>query len=319
MPIDSMKAYSERSFEQAVAWFVALEDECCNEDTRRRFEQWLARDASNPPAYDAATRLWNDLDGIKSQTLPGLDEARSLRGRKHRWQHTAIVLWLGLAGGVGWWLDHRAPIVEFSTGIGERRSIELADGSHIQLNAATQLSVKVSWWRRDVTLRQGQAMFEVEHRRFPAFEVHAGSLDIVDLGTRFDVDRRAGGIEVSVLEGEVALSADGMEQGESLKAGFSRRLDEHGRLQPMQTLDQEAAGAWLKGRLVFDHAPLSEVIEEMERHHAVSFVLKDPDLAKETLSGQFDIQDLKPLLVAIEKILPVKVQRQSNAVMLSRR
>jgi len=30
-------------------------------------------------------------------------------------------------------------------------------GSHIQLSAETQLSAKVSWWRRDVTLRQGQA------------------------------------------------------------------------------------------------------------------------------------------------------------------
>ncbi|WP_367155438.1 FecR/PupR family sigma factor regulator [Methylomonas sp. HYX-M1] len=49
-----MTAFDQRSFDQAVAWFVALQDERCDAKTRARFERWLASDASHREAYAAA-------------------------------------------------------------------------------------------------------------------------------------------------------------------------------------------------------------------------------------------------------------------------
>ncbi|WP_150046869.1 FecR/PupR family sigma factor regulator [Methylomonas rhizoryzae] len=49
-----MTAFDQRSFDQAVAWFVALQDERCEAKTRARFERWLASDTSHREAYAAA-------------------------------------------------------------------------------------------------------------------------------------------------------------------------------------------------------------------------------------------------------------------------
>lgn len=312
-------SFSQRALEQAITWFVALQDEACEQTTRERFQQWLSQHESHVAAYARAEHLWGNLDQLVTDDIPGLKAARAAQPRQWRSAISAGVGLLCIAIAAGWWLDYRVEAIELATGIGERRNLTLADGSQIQLNAATRLSAKVSWCRRQVVLQQGEAMFDVAHRTFPSFSVQVGNMRILDIGTRFDVHMRSDDSQVSVLEGEVELKRDGALLGDSLKAGFSRRFDKSGRLQAVQVANADQADAWLNGRLLFDRAPLSEVAYELERQHDLSFVFADPSLANETLSGSFDAADLKPFLNAVEKILPIRVQHQHKKVILSRR
>lgn len=70
---------------------------------------------------------------------------------------------------------------------------------------------------------------------------------------------------------------------------------------------------------MFNHTPLIQVVAELERHHNLRFIFADATLENETLSGSFEATDLNPFLHAIEKILPVRTQRQKQTVVLSRR
>jgi transmembrane sensor len=314
-----MTNFDQRSFDQAVSWFVALQDEHCPPKTRDRFQLWLDSDASHTEAYVAAENLWSNLDNLKQLDLPELDDARQASHSGRRLARGSVVgLLLASAFAVGW-QDYQAPLMEVTTGIGERRSVELADGSRVELNAMSRMSAKVSWLRREVHLYDGEAMFEVEHRVFPAFSVAAANLEIQDLGTRFNVHLMPDETRISVLEGEVAVKADDSWLAESLKAGFGRRILKSGRWQPIEPLDFERTSAWIGGRLVFEHTPLAEVVYELQRYHDLSVVFADPALANETLSGGFNASDLKPFLNAMEKILPVKVRREGDQVILSRR
>ncbi len=49
----------------------------------------------------------------------------------------------------------------YTTQVGERRSITLADGSMIDLNARSAIRIKFSKSERNVDLMDGQALFEV--------------------------------------------------------------------------------------------------------------------------------------------------------------
>ncbi|MDD5215586.1 MAG: DUF4974 domain-containing protein, partial [Methylococcales bacterium] len=147
----------------------------------------------------------------------------------------------------------------------------------------------------------------------------AGTLQGRDIGTRFNVRKRQDGTVVSVLEGEVEVKPEHAWLGQNVKAGFSCKMDEDGHLHAIEPANLEQASSWLEGRLTFNHTPLSQVVTELERHHDVHFVFADMTLRNETLSGSFEAADLNPFLHAIEKILPVRTQRQKQTIVLSRR
>jgi transmembrane sensor len=306
----------QQILKQAAQWFVELQSEYCDNKRRQAFERWLAQNPAHSQAYDEVAGLWGNLDTLKTRKVPGLDAARSARPRTWRNGKTVIGSLLLIAITAGTWLDYSATRMVYRTGMGERQTVLLADGSQLQLNTSTQLSVRLSWWRRSVELQQGEAMFNVVHQAWRPFIVQAGNLQIEDIGTVFNVRHQARGTAVSVLEGEVALYTGRSWFGENLLAGFSRKIDHDGHWQKPESTNVEQVAAWTNGHLLFNHTPLAEVVTELERYHAVRFVFADPTLAGQTLSGSFNTADLKPFLQALEKILPIRVQRQQQTIVL---
>ncbi|WP_020483103.1 FecR family protein [Methylomonas sp. MK1] len=306
----------QQILKQAATWFVELQSEYCNDKRRQAFAQWLLQNPAHQQAYDDIASLWGNLDKLKTREVAGLSAARSARPRIWRNGKTLTGSLLLAAILSGAWLDHSAPSMAYQTGIGERQAVLLADGSQLQLNTDTQLRVRLSWWRREIELQQGEAMFNVAHQAWRPFNVHTGNLQIKDIGTVFNVRHDARGTAVSVLEGEVALHAGRSWFGENLPAGFSRKIDQNGHWEKSEKTNPEQVAAWLNGQLLFDHTPLTEVAAELERYHAVRFAFADPALAKQTLSGSFNSTDLKPFLQALEKILPIRVQRQKQTIVL---
>src|SRR4029077_9414852 len=100
-------------------------------------------------------------------------------------------------GGAVWWQAHRYPL--YSTDIGERRSITLADGSTVDLNARSQLRVEFSKSERRVELLDGQALFQVAKDKQRPFIVHSGDATVRAVGTQFDVYRKDSGTTITVL------------------------------------------------------------------------------------------------------------------------
>ncbi|CAD6881211.1 hypothetical protein [Methylomonas albis] len=306
----------QQILKQATTWFVALQSEHCNDKQLQTFEQWLLQDPAHQQAYAEVTGLWGDLDTLKTRKITGLDAARSARPRI--WRNSKALTGCLLLGAIltGAWLDYSTPGTDYRTSIGEQQTVQLADGSQMQLNTNTQLSVRLSWWRREIELQQGEAMFKVAHQAWRPFTVHTGDLQIKDIGTVFNVRHDTLGTAVSVLEGEVSLLAGRSWFGENLAAGFSRKIDQNGHWQKSGKTSVEQVAAWTSGQLLFDHTPLAEVVAELERYHTVRFAFADPALAKQTLSGSFNSADLKPFLQALEKILPIRVQRQKQTIVL---
>lgn len=310
--------FSSRSFEQAVTWFVALQSQDCDAAKRAEFQHWLERHVSHPLAYAEAERLWANLDPLKGGELAEVRAARQAGPQKTS-ARAALSIMLAALLGAGWWLDYRVEPVGYATAVGQRQSISLADGSSIELNAVSRLSVKLSWCRRSINLLEGEALFNVAHETLRPFTVHANGLQIRDIGTRFTVRARADAVRVAVLEGEVSLKPEHDWLGQPLTAGHSRQLDGNRQLRAIETSDSDREAGWVNGRLVFDHTPLAEVAAELERHHPVRFTFADPALARQTLSGSFEIADLQPFLRALETMLPLRAVRKKHTVVLSGR
>ena len=296
---------NEPLLQQALEWFFMLQSEDCTDDDRRRFNLWYGQSEENRAAYAHAERLWSTQDQLKNEKdIPGLKRARRVRSRRGvaRGLGISVLLLVSSALAIVGWMEHSAETLTYTTRQGERQTILLGDGTAIDLNTATRLHVKISLLRRTIVLDEGEAIFNVRHESLRPFSVQAGHVAIRDIGTRFNVRRDDDTVTVAVLQGAIEMD------GRRLDEGYQRNYRPDTGLSSIQPIDAEQVEAWKQGRLVLRKSSLKEVIAELERYHSVRFVLADPSIASQTLSGTFNTDDLELFLASVGKILPVHVQ-----------
>lgn len=103
----------------------------------------------------------------------------------------------------------------YQTGIGQRSTVTLEDGSSVELNAKTRIRVAFNERRRNVELTEGQALFHVAKNAQRPFVVRAGNRDIVAVGTAFDVRLDATTVRVTLIEGKVKVRQQSSSEGRS--------------------------------------------------------------------------------------------------------
>ena len=272
---------------------------------------------------------------------PGALRFRAPKMRRWIPYAATAVLALALAGA---WLAFTG-LREYRTRFGEQRSVLLEDGSRVTLNTASRIAVDLKQNRRFVRLLEGEALFEVAHGARP-FEVEAGHTLLRAVGTQFDVDLRANRTTLTVVEGKVAVVPEGeatraagaledpkanFRQTRSRSAGgptppsplivaASERLviTAAGSGAPEAIANVAAATAWVQRRLVFDHRPLAEVVEEFNRYNRAPIVLEDPRLQQEEVTGVFQSDDPASFLSFLASLSGVEIHEAPDGTRVVR-
>jgi transmembrane sensor len=210
--------------------------------------------------------------------------------------------------------------LEVQTAVGERRLIELPDGSHAVLGVRSSLRMDpvLATGPRVVHL-DGEAFFTVRHDAERPFRVLASNVVTEDVGTEFSVRAYSGErhVRVAVREGAVSLSRAGAE-----RSGTAVLLGEHdvARIEadgvPAVTTDSavERLFAWRDGDLVFEDAPLAEVASELSRWYDVDVRFADPELASRHLTSTFKNEPIDEVLRVIGLSAEVRFERRGRLV-----
>ncbi|MGH8655992.1 MAG: FecR family protein [Gammaproteobacteria bacterium] len=226
----------------------------------------------------------------------------------------AATLVLGVLFGPSWWPS--LWVETYRTAVGERKTVALRDGSGIELNTDTELTVRLSERARKVALTRGEALFTVVHDQRKPFEVFAHRGCIRDTGTVFDVRAEAERVSVFVIEGAVSVTAEGSRGARALQSGERLAYNTAGDVTATERLDVGAASAWREGRLVFKGRPLAEVIAELGRYHRATVMVITPRLKAIPVSGVFPTGDLKLALATIAAALPVTLTEVNSQLCL---
>lgn len=269
-----------------------------------------AAPARSPPAQAPSTDevLDQHRDALKERfPLPdpqALQRRRGGRAARVVLPALALVISAVLLADPAWQVqDHR-------TAVGERRELDLADGSRLLLDAGTHLQVRRHLRSRQVLLMQGRARFEVRHSAWRRFEVDAGPVHVRNYGTVFDVDRQGDLSEVTLWRGDVGVRVDGGAAEQRLAPG-QRLLAQPGSISPAEAIGLDQAD-WTQGRLQFDRLPLVEVLRILQRYHDRPIVLDDPELGPLQVSGVFDADRAETAVILLPDILPVRVQAAAD-------
>ncbi len=303
--------------EQAAHWLARLDSGECTREDHRRLAAWLAQDERRQLEFERARALWERLGRLRPESIPQMDAARAPAVPSHARMRVAAslavfgiacllaVLWLGETG------DAR---IAYGTAKGERLEVALPDGSDLQLNTDSAVSVTYTRRSRTIHLERGEALFTVKAGDGRPFEVLAAGGEIRDLGTRFSVHRESERVSVVVVEGAVTVRTRESAFRLPLSAGERVTYDFTGRISTTEKIDAAASTAWSRGRLVFDSVTVAEVARQLARYHDVRVVIDDPALSQLRVSGTFRTDDLDSLIETLEILLPLTAETTAPGV-----
>ncbi|MET4577437.1 FecR family protein [Ottowia thiooxydans] len=245
---------------------------------------------------------------------------------------TAAVAFSIVGGGwLGWEHWRSQPTFEkaYTTARGQQLRADLPDGSILTLDTATQAEVRLGRDRREVHLRDGQALFSVQADPEQPFHVFAGGLRVTVVGTRFSVRHTRSGLgegetRVVVEEGRVRVarntSADaveplsGSDDAVELTAGQSVAASSDGQLGRVTEVPTSSVAPWRDGRVNFDNTPLAQALAEFERYGATGLVIRDPVVAGMRVGGSFELKRFNSFARSLPQQLPVRLEQRGGSI-----
>ncbi|HST57245.1 MAG TPA: FecR domain-containing protein [Longimicrobium sp.] len=227
----------------------------------------------------------------------------------------ALFAWQALRGG-----DPRNAVRTYVSGVGQRDSVRLSDGTRVLLGPGSRLTLAAGYGgrTREVELR-GEALFDVPHDDARPFTVHAGGAHVRDIGTTFSVEADSGGgVRVVVTDGAVALRAGADAGGDEMVL----RQGERGVLPEGGTRAQRAAAtaddlAWTRGELVFRDASITDVAAEVRRWFGVELRAGDAAVAGRRLTASFQGEDRDQVLQVIALALGAEMTVRGDTAVLN--
>ena len=257
------------------------------------------------------------------------DNARRAKAPKHpvprpRWTMVAVSLLLALALSVYLPSQLLSLGVDHVTTTGEHRTLDLPDGTRVELGAASALDVEFNQSTRLVKLRSGEAFFTVKSGDARPLTVKAGGVSVVATGTAFNVRLADEAVAVAVEEGSiearmppVEMASGAMEPvlrhvraGEQLVARADGTIEQG----PVSTAE---AGAWRRHRLYADGTTVGETIAHLRRYHRGWIVVTDENLLRQRFSGFYDLRDPVGSLHAVVGPLGAQVRPISALIIVS--
>jgi len=201
----------------------------------------------------------------------------------------------------------------------EHRTIVLADGSRVEMNAASRISYSTDYSKtnREITLA-GEAFFTVTAGSAP-FVVKTKNSDVKVLGTAFNVRSRDNTTTVAVERGKVSL-ANNENREVILQKGQMSRVEMGQPPTVPEAANLDGLLAWRAGRLEFQRTSLHEVLSELQRQFGVSIRFSNPNVAGLTLTASFQTdQPIKDVLTAICLTFNWEFHQSNNVYIIENR
>lgn len=322
--------------DQAFAWVVALRGEKVSEKNLEDFSVWLTDDHSHQSAWDQALELWQTMGAVSylpvdellaetsiaapadSQLAPKLGLFEKLQSL---WKPMALAFSLATIGFIALFNFHPQGEI-YAAGTGQYLAVTLADGSVVELNTNSEISVSLTESLREVKLHKGEVFFTVASDRDRPFIVDVEGATVRAVGTAFNIYRVTDqSTIVSVSEGIVRVEEAG---GSSVASAQSQLLtvDEAVEIDSVRGLSDASiknfqATAWRQGQLLFENTSIGDAVEMLNRYLHKKVIVADDVPRGIKISGTFSSRQKKETLAAVAQAFGLELTPRGNKWLLS--
>lgn len=217
--------------------------------------------------------------------------------------------------------------VVFQTGYGERKEIELNDGSIVTLNANSRLTWEEGWKQEGIRtgILEGEAFFEVKSQEGIKFMVKTKDMNIEVVGTSFNVDNREDQTKVYLEEGRVNLHI--VDNTLSKSESTSLRMEKEIRMNPGEVVKYDSkkdkiqkeagqsmisAASWKQNILNFKNMKFSEVLNLLRDIYGQSFECSNSKLLNTPMYLGVPYSDWNAVRQALELSLNIEFKKTAN-------
>nr|UXE45432.1 protein FecR [uncultured bacterium] len=309
---------------EAAVWIARLHSPGRTEAIESGWRNWFGAHPDHKTAWEVVSDKWN-----KSHDVPvGLAHPPVRVRRAFRLRLRPLLIAVTAAAGVVtvWAVVYFGRGV-VTTAVGEQKTLNLQDGTRIELNTDTRLVVKYDPKTRVVELKSGEAYFSVAHEPRP-FVVMAGNRKVIAVGTSFTVRRDQSAddsVTVTLIEGKVAvapvsaadiLPAIPMAEVTVLSAGERAHVRRHTPT-TVDTPPIDRVTGWMRGQLIFDHTPLAEAVAELNRYSKTRLSVPSPETGRIPVSGTFRVSDSLSFAHAAAQTYNLKLVMRDDELVLA--
>jgi transmembrane sensor len=306
--------------DEAADWAARIDGRGLEAERDPRLQAWLAGDSRRAGAFLRAQAAISFLD--RGRALAGVDEMAPLDAAE-RPSRRAMFAGAGgacaaaLVGGAAFWATRSQRL---DTRLGEIRRVPLADGSLVAINTRTALDVALKTRTRQITLRRGEAWFQVAKDAERPFVVSAGRVRVRAVGTAFSVRRGDDGVDVMVTEGVVETWIEGQD-GPHRRVTAGNGVVLASTAPPVMAkspAEIERSLAWRNGEIALDGESLGDAAGQFNRYNSRQIVIDDPQLAQERFVGLFRTNEPESFAAAVAATIGAKVEDDERVIRLSR-
>ncbi len=221
-------------------------------------------------------------------------------------------------------LNQQMAKVEILSPLGARTHFTLPDGSSGWLNSGSTLEFPAKFTGKERNLKlSGEAWFDVVKNPDIPFVVDAQGIDVVALGTKFNVLAypNSKSIDVTLESGIVIVKRKlGFIKKTitELKPGDQVVIPIEELIKPKVNIEVEIKNftSWKQGRLVIRNEPMSFVLERLERWYNVKIELKDKEIEDYLYRATFQDETIDEVLKYLKLTSPIEYRikkRVANA------
>lgn len=308
--------------EIAARWLLRQEEDGWSDADQADLDAWLEAAPEHKVAYWRLEQGWQKVDRLAALRSPPAPDRRE-RPFLRSWRPAAVAASIAACLAVSVMVPPSTLLIHktYTTEIGGRQSVPLADGTKVELNTQTKLRTAVTPKGREVWLDRGEAYFEVAHDASRPFVVHAGAKTVTVLGTKFSVRRDGDRVEVAVVEGRVRVADTAptttmpppvLTRGDMVIAQGPSTL-----VTPRSVERVTSELAWRQGLLTFDQSTLAEAASEFNRYNRKKLVIADAQVAQMRIGGSFEAENVDAFVRLLQQAYGLKVIDGSDVVNIS--
>lgn len=242
--------------------------------------------------------------------------------RKRRLKPLKIAATLFLIAGLTYSLKIITSVKQITntTAKGERREIELQDGSLIVLNSNSSITYPESFGTTREIKLTGEAYFKVHRDINRPFIVATHDVNVKVLGTSFNVNSfEHTDTKVSVITGKVQVTAP---SGDKLLLVKDQQASYTKDFKLKFTQDDSSEGiAWTQNTIFLKKTTLAETAKIIENWYDVKVDFEEKQLKALTISGKFKDEKLDNVLnsIAVLKQLEIKYLTKNHVIIRRKR
>jgi len=297
--------------EAAADWIARRDRGDWTAEDQAAFDRWLAASTHNRVAWLRLNAAWEKADELGDAPAPAQKPARR---RTYAAAAIAATLLAGVFAAV-----ELGPQT-YATKVGGSRAEMLDDGSRLELNTDSRLSVRQTDDLREVKLDHGEAYFTVSHDRRP-FVVQAGDYSVTAGDGAFSVYRQGARVLVAVESGKVAVRRRDLPTGAAqpviCTAGAMLEARPEATRLILSPTRIDKLLSWRRGLVTFDDSRLADVVAEFNRYNKTQLVITDPALAEARVGGAFRPTNLDAFVRILGQNLGVTATREGGRILLA--